>query len=95
LFQGRVGNNAADKFRVCKSNLLPHPLDRGEGLSSPRPDNDRALGRGAATGVPGASATRAFVLMVFIAIYAPENINPAYAGKGLTKILKIPGTVFF
>ena len=31
LLQGRIGNNAADKFRVRKSNLLPHPLDRGEG----------------------------------------------------------------
>ena len=31
LLQGRVGNNAADKFRVRKSNLLPHLLDQGEG----------------------------------------------------------------
>ncbi len=56
------------------------------GISSPRPDNDRAFVRDVATGVPGASATRAFVLMVFVAIYAPENINPAYPEKGLAKI---------
>jgi hypothetical protein len=59
------------------------------GISSPRLDNDRALVRGAATGVPGASATRAFVFMVFVEIYAPENINPAYPESIILQIFYV------
>jgi hypothetical protein len=29
--EGGIGNNAADKIRVCKSDLLPHLLDRRVG----------------------------------------------------------------
>jgi len=57
------------------------------GISSPRLGNDRAFVRGAATGVPGDSAVRAFVLMIIEELYAPENINPAYPGTGSPQVV--------